>query len=239
MENSRQYSDSAANNAASNGKGAAGGVKEYVSPPMRLYRGAICFFSGFVRLLFLADIKGREHMPESGACFVCCNHISNWDPVLLAVAVKRPIHFMAKKQLFEIPVLGRIIRMLGAFPVDRDNADIGAIKTAFTHIKHGEPVGIFPQGRRLRGIRLETRDIKSGTGMMVYRTQASVIPVSIYTKDDKVRLFRRVHVHVGEPIAFEEYAAGTKSPEEYQRISNIIFDRVCALNEAQRTENAR
>lgn len=207
---------------------------DYVSPPMRLYKTLLAFFSGFVRLLFLADIKGRENMPESGACFVCCNHISDWDPVLLAVAVKRPVFFMAKKQLFEIPVFGRIIRKLGAFPVDRDNADVGAIKTAFTHIKHGEPVGIFPQGRRCRGVAPETQSIKNGTGMMVYRTQVNVVPVSIYTKDFKVRLFRKVYVRVGKPIAFEEYAAGAKNPEEYQRISDFIFERVCALNIASR-----
>lgn len=119
------------------------------------------------------------------------NHISNWDPVLVAIAVKRPVHFMAKVQLFRIPVLGKLLRALGAFPVDRDAADIGAIKTALTHLKHDEPLGIFPQGKRMRGEVPQTKDIKSGVGMMVYRTEAPVVPIAIYTKDYKVRLFRR------------------------------------------------
>lgn len=174
----------------------------YKPNPMRLYRFAVGFLSGILRFLFFADITGAEHMPQSGACFVCANHISNWDPVLVAIAVKRPVHFMAKVQLFRIPVLGKLLRALGAFPVDRDAADIGAIKTALTHLKHDEPLGIFPQGKRMRGEVPQTKDIKSGVGMMVYRTEAPVVPIAIYTKDYKVRVFRRVHVHIGKPIAF-------------------------------------
>lgn len=116
----------------------------YKPAPMRLYRFAVAFLAGFVRFLFLADIKGSENMPKDGACFVCGNHISNWDPVFAAIAVKRPVHFMAKVQLFRIPLLGKLLRALGAFPVDRDAADIGAIKTALTYLKHDEPLGHFP-----------------------------------------------------------------------------------------------
>ena len=136
----------------------------YKPAPMRLYRFAVAFLAGFVRFLFLADIKGSENMPKDGACFVCGNHISNWDPVFAAIAVKRPVHFMAKVQLFRIPLLGKLLRALGAFPVDRDAADIGAIKTALTYLKHDEPLGIFPQGKRMRGEVPQTKDIKSGVG---------------------------------------------------------------------------
>lgn len=214
--------------------------KPYSPPPMRLYRFAVGLLTAPLRFL-MADVRGTENMPKEGACFVCANHISNWDPVLVAIAVKRPVHFMAKVQLFRVPLLGKLVRTLGAFPVDRDAADIGAIKTALTHIKHEEPLGIFPQGKRYRGERPQTKDIKNGVGMMVYRTHAPVIPVAIYTKEYKVRLFRRVHVRVGKPIEFEEFQAGAKSQEEYQRISDCIFDRICALDEsakAAKDENA-
>lgn len=211
-------------------------AKPYQPKPLRLYRVAVKVLSGLVKFLFFADIQGTEHMPQEGACLVCGNHISNWDPIFVAMAVKRPVHFMAKVQLFRIPVLGKLLRTLGAFPVDRDAADIGAIKTALTYLKYGEPLGVFPQGKRLRGEKPQTQDIKSGVGMMVYRTEAPVIPIAIYTKNYKVRLFRRVHVQIGKPIAFEEYAAGAKSPEEYQRISNAIFDRICLLDQGMTSE---
>ena len=195
---------------------------------MRFYKVVVFVLTGIIKVLFRMKITGRENMPKDGACFVCCNHLSNWDPVFLAVSVKRPVHFMAKKEIFSVPVLNKIINVLGAFPVDREAADITAIKTALNHIKHGNALGIFPQGTRCVGKAPEELPIKSGTGMMVYRTECDVVPVSIYTKDYKVSLFKRVYVEIGKPIKFEEYEAGAKSPEEYQRISDIIFDRICA-----------
>ena len=201
--------------------------KKYVSK-MRFYRCVVFCLTGIIRVFFRMKIKGRENMPKSGECFVCCNHLSNWDPVLLAIAVKRPIHYMAKKEIFSVPVLRNLVTALGAFPVDRETADITAIKTALNHIKHGNALGIFPQGTRLVGEPPEKLPIKSGTGMMVYRTQSDVIPVSIYTKGYKVSPFKRVYVEIGKPIKFEDYNAGEKSPEEYQRIRDIIFNRICS-----------
>lgn len=194
---------------------------------MRFYKTVVFCLTGVIRVLFRMKITGRENMPAKGDCFVCCNHLSNWDPVFLAISLKRPVHFMAKKEVFEVPVLKNLVGALGAFPVDRETADITAIKTALNHIKHGNALGIFPQGTRCTGNPPETLPIKSGTGMMVYRTQSDVIPVSIYTKGYKVSLFKPVYVTIGNPIKFEEYNAGEKSPEEYQRISDEIFGRIC------------
>ena len=201
--------------------------KRYTSK-MKFYRSVVWLLTGGIRLAFRMKIEGRENMPKDGACFVCCNHLSNWDPVFLAVSVKRPVHFMAKKEIFSVPVLKNIVTLLGAFPVDRENADITAIKTALNHIKHGNALGIFPQGTRCRGKAPETLPIKSGTGMMVYKTECDVIPVSIYTKDYKVSFLKPVYVKIGKPIKFEDYNAGEKSQEEYQRISDFIFERICS-----------
>ncbi len=206
---------------------------------MRLYRGAVAVLSWLIRAMFRTKVVGRENVPKEGACLICANHISNWDPVLVAVAVKRPIFFMAKKELFQIPVFNKLLTTLGAFPVDREAADISAIKTAFTHIKHGEPVGIFPQGKRYVGDSPDAHPIKNGTGMMVHRTAVPVIPVSVYTKDYAVKLFRKVYITIGAPILSEEYAPGEKSQEEYQRISDFIFDRICFLTENAKKESEK
>ena len=203
---------------------------------MRFYKVLVWILTGIIRVLFRMKINGRENMPKDGACFVCCNHLSNWDPIFLAISVKRPVHFMANKEIFSVPVLKNIVTLLGAFPVDRETADITAIKTALNHIKHGNALGIFPQGTRCRGKAPETLPIKSGTGMMVYKTESDVVPVSIYTKGYKIFLFKRVYVEIGKPIKFEEYNAGEKSPAEYQRISDIIFGRICAQVHASEAE---
>lgn len=208
---------------------------------MRFYRTVVAPAGVFAKILFRTKVVGRENMPTDGACFVCCNHLSNWDPVLLAAAVKRPLHYMAKKEIFGVPVLSGIVKALGAFPVDRDNADVTAIKIALTHLKHGNAIGIFPQGTRCVGEPPETLSVKSGVGMMVYKTRDDVIPVSIYTKGYKVLPFRRIYVKIGKPIKFDEYGIAEKGLESYQKISDEIFDRVCSgvreLKEA--AENGR
>ena len=205
----------------------------------KLYKTAVFLLGGLVRALFFTKVTGKENVPESGACFVCCNHMSNWDAVLLASAFKRPINFMAKVELFKVPLLGRLLSALGAFSVDRNKTDIGSIKTALTLIKNGEPVGIFPQGKRCSGRHPSNIGIKSGTGMLVYKTQSSVIPVSVYTKKYRMCLFRKAYVNIGKPISFEEYGVTEKGPVGYQKISDKIFDRICALNDESKAEDEK
>ena len=213
------------------------GNKKYTSK-MMFYRIVVSLLSRIIKLSFRMKITGAENMLNEGACFVCCNHLSNWDPVFLAISVKRPVHFMAKKEVFSVPVLKNIVTLLGAFPVDRETADITAIKTALNHLKHGNALGIFPQGTRCTAKPPETLPIKSGTGMMVYKTECDVVPVSIYTKGYKVSLFKPVYVEIGKPIRFSEYDAGVKSTEEYQRISDFIFNRICSQAKASEKADA-
>lgn len=210
-------------------------VDKIYKSPMRFYKIVVKALSALIKALFFISIEGTENIPQNGACFVCCNHLSNWDPVFLAIAIKRPMHFMAKKELFCIPVIKNLVRALGAFPVDRDNADFTAIKTALTHIKYENMVGIFPQGTRCLGNSPETIGVKSGTGMMVFKTQADVLPVSVYTENYRVKLFKKVYIKIGKPIKFDEYGPVEKSQEEYQRVSDIIFNRICSLvNESKK-----
>lgn len=204
-------------------------VDKTYTNPMRFYRFCAGLLSGVVKVLFRTEITGRENMPKEGACFVCCNHLSNWDPVFLAVAVKRPLHFMAKKELFSIPFVKWLVKVFGAFPIDRNAADLTAIKTTIMHIRYGNAVGIFPQGTRCMKKPPEEMPIKNGTGLMVYKTETDVVPVSIYTEGYKVSLFKKVYINIGKPIRFEDYSVGEKSPAEYQRISDVIFGKICSL----------
>lgn len=210
-------------------------VDKIYKSPMRFYKNAVKALSVLIKAMFFIKVEGIENIPQNGPCFVCCNHLSNWDPVFLAVAIKRPMHFMAKKELFSIPVVKNLVSVLGAFPVDRENADFTAIKTALTHIKYENMVGIFPQGTRCLGNPPETIGVKSGTGMMVFKTQSDVLPVSIYTDSYRVKLFKKVYVKIGKPITYDEYGPVEKGQEEYQRISDTIFNRICSLvNESKK-----
>lgn len=197
--------------------------------PMKLYRVLVKCLSGIIKTIFIIDVKGEENIKTDGPCLVCANHLSNWDPIFMAVTVKRPVFFMAKKEIFKVPVVSTLARKLGAFPVDRENNDFTAIKTAINHLKYGNALGIFPQGTRCRGKAPETMPIKNGIGLLVFKTEADVLPVSVYTKNYKVFWFKKVYINIGEPIKFSEYGEVERSPEGYQHISDIVFSRICAL----------
>ena len=79
---------------------------------------------------------------------VACNHVSYLDPVVLGIGFLRPVTYLAKKELFAIPVLGPIIYKLGAYPLDREAGGAAAIRAALRALKEGRCVGIFPEGGR-------------------------------------------------------------------------------------------
>ncbi len=204
--------------------------------PMRLYKVLVKCLTGVIKLFFRLEVKGIENMPQSGSCLVCGNHISNWDPVFMAISVKRPVFFMGKKELFKIPLLNTFLRAVGAFPVDRENIDFTSVKTAISHIKYENALGIFPQGTRCIGKSPSALPIKNGIGLITFKTQADVVPISIYTKNYRVSLFKKVYINIGKPIEYSEYGEVERSPEGYQKVSDIIFGKICEL--AKESEEA-
>ncbi len=103
------------------------------------------------RLLHPVSVKGLENLPRNGALLIA-NHSSNWDPILLATALPRDyrLRVMAKEELFRYPVVSWLIRVGGAFPVNRGGADIQAVKTAMQSIRDGQNLLIFPEGTVIR-----------------------------------------------------------------------------------------
>jgi 1-acyl-sn-glycerol-3-phosphate acyltransferase len=144
----------------------------------------------FGRCFYDLQVLGSEKIPREGGLVITCNHISTWDPPFLAGPVPREIHFMAKKELFE----GRWSRllMLGlrAFPVDRREIDIGAIKEALRRLNAGLAVGIFAQGTRNSG------DAQPFDGAAFLATRAGVPlqPAAIWRRG------RRYGIRFGDPI---------------------------------------
>jgi 1-acyl-sn-glycerol-3-phosphate acyltransferase len=131
-----------------------------------------------MKLLFSISVEGIENIPDQGPLVVCANHISWWDPVLLAWIMPWPVHFMAKKELFCNGLMTYLLTKLHAFPVNREKADVGAIRTGLAVLKAGEVVGIFPEGTRQK-----TPDKlgpgHGGAALLAIRTGAHVLPVAI------------------------------------------------------------
>lgn len=207
------------------------------------------FFSGIVKVLapavrFLFSIKlhGLENEPsaEDGPYVMICNHISNADPVFLCSGgTKQQPHFMAKKELFKIPLLKNLLAALGAYPVDRKGADVSTIKKTIQMIKDGMCVGIFPQGHREKGIDPRDAHLKNGAAMIAVKAEATVLPCCIKTKKMKFSFFRRVDVYFGKPIKFEELNYDPEASGEYTRITNQIFEKVCELYDAAVAEEKK
>ena len=185
-------------------------------------------FQPAVFKLWRIQVSGEENIPEGGA-IVASNHTAFSDVLVISASTKRQVRYMAKKELFKIPLLGPLIKALGAYPVDRGGGDVGSIKKTIALVEKGELVGIFPQGHRHSGVDPRGTEIKHGVGMVAYHTKACVLPVFIDSKKMHTAMFRKNHVTFGKPIPFEDLAFISGGRNEYMNASRIIFDRVCAI----------
>ena len=198
---------------------------------MSFYSGIYRIFAGPIRLLYRAKTIGGDNMPLEGGCLVCSNHTGLNDVVVLAACMRRQPRYMAKKELFKIPILKQLITALGAFPIERGRADVGANKTAISMIKSGEAVTVFPQGKRYKGIPPKETKPKNGVGMIAYHTRAPVVPVYIRTKKIRVMPFRKTEIICGAPISYDELEFNKGGGAEYSRAAEYIFKKICDLGD--------
>lgn len=179
-------------------------------------------------------VVGRENEPRrgDGSYLLICNHLKWYDPIWLCAALKHcQPHFMAKKELFRIPGLNLLLKSLGAYPVNRGGADVGAIRRTIEMLQNGKVVGMFPQGHRYNGQDPRQTPIKSGAAMIAVRAGVPVLPVYIKAKDNKPRFLRRKELIIGKPISPEELQYQSEVGGEYVRISEMLFERVCQLGD--------
>ena len=188
--------------------------------------GIIWVLAQILRLLYRIEVKGLENLPRNGV-LLCPNHASDLDPVLIGIClpINYRLHFMAKEELFQNRLFGRILRALGAFPVNREGADIQAVKTAMKVIHEGENLLIFPEGTRIR--KGKTSAPHGGAVMIAARMGVPIVPV--YLSTDK-RIFRPLDVVFGEP--YHPHPSDRRvSNEELDALSQDMMQRIYALKE--------
>lgn len=170
---------------------------------------------------------GAENLPESGAAILCGNHLSLLDPLAAGVAVRRPVRFMGKKELFGVPVVRWAVRALGAFPVDRGNTDMAAMRTALSVLREGGVLGIFPQGGRdLSG----SRGMESGVALIALKSGAPVVPMRYL---NRFRPFQRNTLLIGGPVDLSAYVLSGGS-EALRGATRAIERAVASLSEPDR-----
>lgn len=182
---------------------------------------------GFIsKLLFSVKVEKADNVPAKGPVVLCANHISWWDPILVANAVDRPIHFMAKAELFRNPAFASIMRSIHAFPVDRGKPDVSAIRDSISILKEGGALGIFPEGHRQKGKEV-LGEMHPGAALVALRTNSPVVPIGIRGR----YAFRgTVTVAFGEPI-FLEGATG-RAARDMDAGAKTITAAIAALWES-------
>jgi 1-acyl-sn-glycerol-3-phosphate acyltransferase len=153
--------------------------------PERGYLIAAVVVKPVMRTWFRIRLEGEEHIPEAGPVILASNHRSNMDPVLLASAVRRPMAFMAKAELFVGP-LGWILRWIGQFPVRRGGIDREALRRTDAVLARGSMLGLFPEGTRGDG---RFSAVHPGLAYIVVRQRCPVLPVAIFGTERVRRRF--------------------------------------------------
>lgn len=156
----------------------------------------ICVITG---VLFHIQVNGRENVP-TGHFVLVANHYKFWDPIILSRVFRRELHFMAKKELFEIPVVGALLRSLNAFPVDREANDLEAIRHSLSLTKAGKSLVIFPEGTRVKDHKRS--NFKEGAALVASLADAPLLPVTI---EGKYRFFGKLSITIHPSIEIDTF----------------------------------
>jgi len=165
-----------------------------------------------LRVVFKTRVEGEDNVPSEGPVILVANHLSMLDPIVLGCAVRRPVRFMAKHELFSSRLFGWVLTMLGAFPVRRGQSDREAFHTALGVLSKGQVLGMFPEGTRSLNGQLQAP--YSGAAILAEKTCAPIVPVGIVGTDRVIRkggrLPRpgRITVRVGRPIYASDLSQG-------------------------------
>jgi 1-acyl-sn-glycerol-3-phosphate acyltransferase len=165
------------------------------------------FTAAVMRLLFRLDAVGAEQVPRTGAALIVSNHSSVLDPPVVGAVLPRPLSFLAKAELFAIPLFGRLIRALNARPVRRGAADPAALRTALKVLEEGGALLMFPEATR--GQEGELREPRPGAGMLAMMSGATVVPTYLsgtghaWPRGQRFPRPAKVRVHFGKPMRFE------------------------------------
>lgn len=188
---------------------------------LSLYSFIRSLVKGILMPYYRIKTIGLENFPREGGVLLCCNHISNIDPPVVGITAPRPIHFMAKSELFSVPFLKRLLPKLNAFPVKRGMSDREALRKGLSVLKEGHVLGLFPEGTRSKTGELQKG--LAGAGFFALRTEANVVPCAII---GPYKSFKSLTIVFGEPIDMTDLRKNRASAEE---ATVLIMDEIRKL----------
>jgi 1-acyl-sn-glycerol-3-phosphate acyltransferase len=204
-----------------------------VLPEERLWLWRIGFpiVRALAAILVPWRLEGAENIPRSGGYILVANHINWKDPPWIEFALGRAIRYMGKRELFQVPVIGYVLRAIGAFPVRRGEADRGALQTAVAVVAAGQPLGFFPEGHRSESGQLIRA--RPGVAYVAQHSRAPMVPLAVSgTRGARLGAFwrRDILIRVGTP--FRTTDLEVKSDDQ-QAVADAIMRRVAALLPAE------
>lgn len=171
-------------------------------------------------------VIGKENFPKQGGVLLCTNHIDNLDPPVVGITCPRPVHFMAKEELFDAPILKTVLPKVNAFPIKRGMSDRQALRKALSILKAGKVVGLFPEGTRSKDGVLQKG--LAGAGFFALRGEAVVMPCAIIAP---YKPLKRLKVVYGKPIDMTRYREERVSAED---VTAIIMAEIQKLIDAHK-----
>ncbi len=185
----------------------------------------------YIRTLCRLKRTGHEKIPEQGGLIIASNHQAAADPFIMGTAVPRELAFMAKKELFEIPIEGWLIKRFNAFPVDRFGFDLTVIKKSIEILESGQALVMFPEGTRSKDGKIH--EGKIGVGMLARKAGVPIMPVYIEnSRKAWLNLItgKRFIVRFGEIISADWIMAQENSKEGFKTITDEVMRRIIELS---------
>lgn len=192
-----------------------------------VYDASAAVLRAMFSTVFRARVRGIENVPSSGPLIVASNHLSYFDPPALCYCPRR-IRFMAKQELFGIPLLAPLIRTLGAYPVDRHGSPQAAIKRSLSILKEGGAIGIFPEGTRNPD---GSAAAQMGMALLAAWSSANVVPTCILG-GDRVGRLGPFEIAFGAPMALSSGRKATR--DDLAKFTDAVMNAISTLSESFR-----
>lgn len=178
----------------------------------------------YCKVVYRAEILGKENIPDDEALIFCGNHRNYLDPPLMVVTAGRHLRFMAKEELRKNPFFAFLGWVFDGIYVKRDSKDVNALKTALKALKNGESIALFPEGTR-NGLE-KGEKVKDGAAFFALRTGAKVIPVGI---SGGLKKFEKVVIRYGKPLDFSSYMENKQDKEVLDKVTDEIMENIISL----------
>lgn len=179
------------------------------------------------KIIYPCKIYGKENL-KKGKAVLTMNHTSNLDAVNIVLGTFEKKYFLAKKELFKNKLFGAFIKAMGGIKIDRQSADVGAIKNALKVLKNNKKLIIFPEGTRNKSDNVELGEVKSGAAMLAIKAKAPIIPVWVYNRP---HAFRMTKILIGKPYELYEFYGAKITEEVLDKASEIVSQKLNQLKQ--------